>query len=211
MTCAELEPLICDYADGTLSPELRAEVERHLAGCAACAETARDAAAVMGFIGRAADVEAPPELVTRILFDPPWAQPRPHSGRGFWSRWRPIWQPVLQPRLAMGMAMTILSFAMLVRFVAPIRQLTPKDVDPAAVWRTLDDRVYRAWQRTVKFYESMRLVYQIQTTVQEWQQQQDSEAAMEADAIGRKADNRRVPVRAPEEPAGKSGTVERKP
>jgi hypothetical protein len=213
MTCAEMESLICDYADGTLGPDRKAEVERHLAGCAACAETARDAAAVLGFIERAADVEPPPELVTRILFDPPWAKPHPRaSDPGFWSRWRALWHPVLQPRLAMGMAMTILSFAMLVRFVAPVRQLTPKDMDPAAVWRALDDRAYRAWQRTVKFYESMRLVYQIQTTVQEWQQQQDSETAIEADATGRKADSRRVPVRAPDAPAGgKSGTVERKP
>ncbi len=197
MNCAGLEPLLCDYVDGTLRPEQAAEVERHLAACPACAEMARDAAAVLGFIERTADVEPPPELVTRILFDPPWAKPRARAGAGFWSRWRAFWHPLLQPRLAMGMAMTILSFAMLVRFVAPVRQLSPKDVDPAAIWRAVDDRMYRAWQRTVKFYESMRLVYQIQTTVRDWQQQQDRETAMEADEIGRKTDSRRVPVRAP--------------
>ena len=131
---------------------------------------------------RAAEVEPPPELVTRILFDPPWAKPRARPGAGFWERWRAFWQPILQPRFAMGMAMTILSFAMLARFVNPVRQLRPKDLDPAAVWRSVDDRVYRAWQRTVKFYESMRLVYQIQSTVREWQQQEDSETANEADA-----------------------------
>ena len=164
---------------------------------------------MLGFIERTADVEPPPELVTRILFDPPWAKPRAQTGAGFWERWGAFWHPILQPRLVMGMAMTILSFAMLVRFVAPVRQLTPKDVDPAAIWRSVDDRVYRAWQRTVKFYESMRLVYQIQTTVREWQQQQDSETAIEADAIGRKADDRRLPVRPPGAPAAGAGTVEK--
>lgn len=196
MTCVELEPLLCDYIDGTLEAARRAEVERHLAGCAACAEMARDAAAAAAFMERAAEVEPPPELITRILFDPPWAKPRTHIAAGWRSRWRAMWQPILQPRLAMGMAMTILSFTMLVRFVAPVRQLTPRDLDPVAVWHALDDRVYRAWQRGVKFYESMRLVYQIRTTVREWQQQNS-----EVEAVGREDDARRVPVRAPEAPA----------
>jgi len=192
MNCSAFEPLICDYVEGTLTAERKAEVERHLAVCAACAETARDSAAALGFMERAADVEPPPELVTRILFNPPWAKPGHTAEAGLAGRWRAFWQPILQPRLVMGMAMTILSFAMLARFVAPVRQLTAADMNPGAIWRAVDDRVYRGWQRTVKFYESMRLVYQIQTTVSEWRQQQEREAAAEPEP-----DSRRVPVRAP--------------
>ena len=47
----------------------KSALEAHLAGCAACAELARDAAAAVAFMERAAVVEAPPELVTRILFE----------------------------------------------------------------------------------------------------------------------------------------------
>jgi len=199
MNCADAEILICDLVDGTLDPAGRAELERHLAACSACSELARDSAAAVAFMERAADVEAPPELVTRILFDPPWGQARARSRSGLRSRLRGLFQPVLQPRFAMGMAMTILSFALVARFW-PVRQWTPQDLDPAAVWARLDDKVYRGWQRTVKFYESVRLVYQIQSTLREWQQQdQEHEAADET--AGQKPDERRVPVRNAPDPA----------
>ena len=202
MNCAEAESLICDYVDGTIVATARLELERHLAGCPACAELTRDAAGAVAFMERAADVEPPPELVTRILFDPPWAQGRARVASGLRSRLRSIVQPVLQPRFAMGMAMTILSFAMLARFVKPVRQLSPRDLNPTVVWASLDDRLYRAWQRTVKFYDSMRLVYQIQSTVRDWQQQDES--ASEAAEPETRTDERRLPLKtAPErKPAG---------
>src|ERR1700683_589012 len=172
MTCAEMEVLICDYVDGTLGLDARATVEQHLAVCRNCAEMARDAAAAVNFMERAAEVEPPPELMTRLLFEAPWVQARTlASGARNW--FRRILHPVLQPRFAMGMAMTILSFAMLARFVAPARQLRASDLAPAKVWASLEDRAYRSWERSVKFYESIKFVYQIQTKVRDWKQQQD--------------------------------------
>src|ERR1051326_637629 len=84
MNCAEIEILICDYVDGTLAPALKAELERHLAECPACADLAHDSAAAVAFIGRAADVEPPPELITRILFDAPWSKVRARSKARVW-------------------------------------------------------------------------------------------------------------------------------
>ena len=69
MNCADIEDLICDYVDGTLDAASKAEVESHLSQCRAYAELARDSAAAIAFIDRAADVEPPPELITRVLFD----------------------------------------------------------------------------------------------------------------------------------------------
>src|ERR1051326_6431740 len=121
MNCADLEILICDYVDGTLAAAERAEVERHLAECPGCAELARDSAAAVTFMERAADVEAPPELITRILFDAPWSKGKSKSKVRVWVT--AILSPILQPKYAMGMAMTILSISMLAKFVAPIRPL----------------------------------------------------------------------------------------
>ena len=106
MNCADIEILICDYVDGTLAPAARADVEHHLAGCPACAELARDSAEAVRFIERAADVEPPQELISRILFDPPWHKQRK-------SRFATRFHGLLQPRFAMGMALTVLSFAMI--------------------------------------------------------------------------------------------------
>jgi hypothetical protein len=130
---------------------------------------------VVAFIGRASDVTAPPELVTRILFEvtsgpshsavkPSWV--RRIFGNRLGGKYM---EPVLQPRYAMGMAMTLLSFAMLGRFAGiEVRHLTLADLDPVKIWTAAEDRATRTWQRGVKYYESLRLVYEIESRVKEW-------------------------------------------
>src|SRR5436853_36857 len=121
MNCADAEILICDYA--TLSSAERFELELHLGECPACAELARDSAAAVAFMERAEDVEPPPVLVNRILFEQRWKQ---HVSRGAGIRawFGKLLHPILQPRFAMSMAITILSLAWLAKYVAPARPLT---------------------------------------------------------------------------------------
>lgn len=189
MNCAELEALICDYVDGTLTAARKADVERHLEVCPGCAEVARDSAAAVAFMERAADVEPPPELITRILFDAPWTRKAPAKGRGWLSK---LIAPVMQPRFAMGMAMTILSFSILSRFV-PIQQLKAADLRPSEVWASLDDRAHRAWARSMKYYENLKVVYQIQTLLRDWQQQAEDPKAKSSEQM---TDDRKLPVKA---------------
>ncbi len=178
MNCADVEILLADYVDGALdAPHKAAEksaLEAHLAGCAACAELARDSAGAVAFMERAAVVEAPPELVTRILFEvtagPSHAVIKPSIVRRLFGKWL---EPVLQPRFAMGMAMTVLSFAMIGRFTH-VRQLTPADLDPVKVWTAAEDRVVRWYNRGVKYYDSLKVVYEIQTRLKEWADEQPS-------------------------------------
>ena len=176
MTCSDLHILLADYVDGTLRGEEKSALESHLAECAACAELARDAAGAVAFMERAAEVEAPPELLTKILFEmsngPSRAVVKPSWVHRVFGKWL---DPVLQPRFAMGMAMTLLSFAMLGRLSGiEVRQLSPSDLDPVKVWMAAEDRVHRAWERSVKYYESLRLVFEIQRQLNEWT---DEEAA----------------------------------
>ncbi|MGA2436283.1 MAG: zf-HC2 domain-containing protein [Bryobacteraceae bacterium] len=203
MNCAELEILFCDYLDGTLAAGRGAEIERHLAQCAACAAMARDAAAAVEFIDRAGRVEPPPELLTRILFELPAARHAraraPHPLRRWLDRWI---QPALQPRLAMGFAMTILSISLLwhTTGLTP-RNLTAADVNPVRIWQRLDEQAYRAWKRTVKFYENLRFVYEIQGQLKEWEQKEqelESRSGESGKALGERP--------APGGPAGNQGT-----
>jgi hypothetical protein len=72
----------------------------------------------------------------------------------------------------MGMAMTVLSFSLLARFAGiPERQLSPEDLHPAKVWASLDDRFQRVVDRAVKYYESMRVVYEVQSRLAEWSEE----------------------------------------
>ncbi|HEX3748059.1 MAG TPA: anti-sigma factor [Bryobacteraceae bacterium] len=173
MNCAEIEILICDYVDGTLTAADKAQVNLHLSVCPACTELARDAAAAVRFMGRTEDATPPPELVTKILFEAPWRKNRSAVAglRGRISAWL---RPVLQPKFVMGAAMTILSFSLLSR-VTPIHQIKASDLQPKAVWIGLENRVLDAWDRTVKFYDNLKFVYQIQTTLREWQQQDEEQ------------------------------------
>jgi hypothetical protein len=201
MNCYELETLLCDYVDGTLRPEQKAEVEGHLAECPGCAQMARDAAAVAALASRAAAVEPPPELVTRILYELAAHREKvlekrrgPLAALGQWLG------PVLQPRFAMGMAMTVLSLAMLARAAhIDVRQLSLADLDPVRVWQGVDDRFHRGWTRAVKFYESLRFVYEIRSRLAELTAQEEGppDSGSEAPA-GSAGGNQEAP-----RPAGK--------
>lgn len=175
MNCADIEILLADYVDGTLAADQKSALESHLSTCKACEEMAQDVAGAVSFMERASEVKAPPELVTRILFEissgpsrdlvkPSWFR------RIFGNRiGGKFMEPVLQPRYAMGMAFTLLSFAMLGRFAGiEVRSLTLADLDPVKIWTSAEDRATRTWQRGVKYYESLRLVFEIESRVKEW-------------------------------------------
>jgi anti-sigma factor RsiW len=175
MTCSDLEILLAEYIDGTLAPEVKSTVESHLASCVDCRELARDASSAVAFLERTAAVEAPPELVTRILFEvsngPSHSAVRPSLPQRLFGRLFGGWlEPVLQPRFMMGMAMTAL-------FFVGMRQLTPSDLDPVKVWTSAENRISRTWERGVKYYENMRLVFEIQSRLKEWNDEDLANAA----------------------------------
>jgi len=173
MTCNDFDGLLCDYLDGHISTDRRALMENHLAQCTACAELTRDSREVLGLVERSAEVETPPELVTKILQQIPqngWAS---RLSRGFLA---PVLQPLLQPRVVMGAMLTVLSLSMMTRCAGvPKHALTAGDLDPIRIWGTFDDKLNRGWERSVKTYESLKLVYEVQSRVNEWKEKQQDE------------------------------------
>jgi hypothetical protein len=171
LNCADVEILLADYLDQLLLDRDAAEVKAHLASCPGCAEMAADAAAAMALMDRAAVVEPPPELINKILFEVTSGPSRvvvqaPLRQRLF-GKWL---QPVVQPRFAMGMAMTMLSVGMLLR-LGGVREWS--DLNPVNLYAAAEDRVTRLWDRGVKNYQSLKLVYEIETRYQEWAAEQD--------------------------------------
>jgi anti-sigma factor ChrR (cupin superfamily) len=173
MKCAELESLLCDYVDGTLTPSERATVELHLETCNGCRMLVEDSKAALEFMSTAAAPEPPPALVNSILHEARTGKASPIRRSGAVSWIGRLFEPILQPKFAMGMAMTILSFSMLGRLAGiEVRRLTPQDLEPARVWATLEDKAYRTWDRAKKYYESLRVVYEIQQTLNDWSESQ---------------------------------------
>jgi hypothetical protein len=171
--CEELEVVLCDYLDGTLDATQLEAVTLHLDACPACREMADDVSGAIQFMGRVSEVTPPPELITRIVLETTGLPGEP--ARAGWRRFLGRFlDPVLQPRFAMSMALTFLSFAMIGKLVGveskPFRQA---DLNPVRLWLNLEDSAQHAWMRTVKYYEGMRLVYEVQSRYKEWAEQEE--------------------------------------
>jgi hypothetical protein len=187
MGCEEFEILLADYIDsGTAS----AEFLSHLGSCATCALLTEDAQGAVAFMEIAAEVEPPPALVGKILHatNSGWEfKLRAKGIRGWINR---LFAPVLKPRFVMGAMLTMMSITMLSRCAGgPKNTLTAADLDPVRLWSSLDYKTNRLWDRTMKSYESMRLVYEIRTQLNEWKQQQSEADDAAADA---RANNRKL-------------------
>jgi hypothetical protein len=179
MNCVEFEVQLSDYLDGVLGDSERRSLEVHAAECTLCQELMQDARMAMGFMERVAEVDVPPELVTRIVYHAPNGRFRhPLERRGLLSSAFSKWfQPVLQPRFAMGMAMTILSFAMLGRCTGvTVNKITPADLSPVKIWADLEDKALRSRDRATKYYENLRLVYELKSRIKDLQDQQEAAA-----------------------------------
>jgi hypothetical protein len=186
MGCEEFEILLADYIDsGAASPEFLS----HLESCAACARLTEDAQSAVAFMEIAAEVEPPPALVGRILDATNSGWEFKLRARGIRGRINRLFAPVLKPRIVMGAMLTMMSMTMLSQCAGgPKNTLTAADLDPVRIWASLDYKTDRLWDRAMKSYESMRLVYEIRTQLSEWEQQQSEaeEAAADARANSRK-------------------------
>ncbi len=172
MQCADFEIRLCDYLDGTLEAAARREVEEHAAGCPHCQELLAGSRTLAAFLERVPGVDAPPELITAILYRTQGAG----AGRALrgWRRWLgPLWQP----RFVMGMAMTILSVSMLSRVAGvKVRQLEAADLNPVSIWRGVDNQAHRLYDRGVKFYTNVRFIYEIMSQLRTADQEEEQPA-----------------------------------
>jgi hypothetical protein len=72
----------------------------------------------------------------------------------------------------MGMAMTILSFAMLERCTGiHVQQIQAADLNPIRIWGSVEDKTMRLKDRAIKYYENLRWVYEIETRLRSLQDQ----------------------------------------
>lgn len=177
--CAEFEILLCDAVDGALRGELSEAFREHRDSCAACNQLAVDVLGATAFLERVAVVEPPKELLTRILFETAAVKPARRlrtPDAGWFGTIKGFFGSIRQPRLAMGMAMTILSLSMLAQvFGLEIRQLRAADLEPVRIWAGVENSAHRQWSRVVKYYENIRVVYEIQSRLQEWTEQEELE------------------------------------
>lgn len=214
MNCADVEILLCDYLDGTLSPAQRAQLESHLGSCALCAEFAADAGAGLAFLEHIPDAQPPQELITRIMLQAPapglLKSLDSAQGAGGLKKWlHRMLEPIRQPRYVYGAMMTILSLSMMTKCAGvPVKDLKAEDLNPQRVWVSLETKVERIYDRSLKTYESMRLVYEVRQELRQWREQQQ-----EQDAAAPVENREIVPAKSPGAASGAtpgaSGTADK--
>src|SRR5215471_2577230 len=173
MQCADFEALLSDALDATLQGTTLAAFEAHQQSCPACAAMYQEAAAGMHWLKGLEDIEPPKHLVHNILAQTIGAVPEPSArvipvSEGWFGKLKgrlsPVFAPVMTPRFAMSFGMAFFSITMLAN-VAGFRVSDLKHVDLSA--RGLQKTYYSTEARVVRYYENIRLVYEIESRVRD--------------------------------------------
>jgi hypothetical protein len=173
MQCVEFEALLAEALDTTLHGTTLAAFEAHQQSCPACAAMYQEAAAGMHWLKGLEDIEPPKHLVHNILAQTIGSIPESSAqaapiGEGWLekvkARIAPIFAPVMTPRFAMSFGMAFFSITMLAN-VAGFHVSDLKHVDLSA--RGLQKTYYSTEARVVRYYENIRLVYEIESRVRD--------------------------------------------
>jgi len=172
MHCNEFDALLTDMLDGVLSGAELDRFQAHARSCKACGPLLAEAEAGRNWLKGLTEVEPPASLVTSILASTtgvdsqrlraPARAVQPHItwlDRLQASFLEPVWAMVRQPRFAMsfGMAFFALSVGLTVLGIKP-GDIAKIPTSPTAIRHTY----YNAQARVVRYYDNMRLVYQVQ-------------------------------------------------
>jgi len=173
MQCVEWEALLADALDGMLHGSTLAAFEAHQQSCPVCGAQYQEAAAGMHWLKGLEEVEVPRNLVHNIMVHTAGAQPVPRekavvAGENWWGRLKgrlaPVVAPVVTPRFAMSFGMAFFSITMLLN-VAGFHIADLKHVDLSA--RGVQKTYYSTEARVVRYYENLRLVYEIESRVRD--------------------------------------------
>jgi Putative zinc-finger len=191
LRCDEWVDRIADALDGTLTAADAAAFTRHHGECALCAQMLKEThqgKAWMEYL--AVEPEVPAGLLEKILArtsEPPVpgiAMPAlAVPARPAWHRValpvvRQAARQVLEPRLMMTVAMAFFSIALTLNLTGiKLTELRPSDFQPSRVKANLTRQYYSTNLQVTKYYENLRLVYEMEARVRELRRSTESEPA----------------------------------
>ena len=196
LSCAQCEGMAQDAADGALMVEEQLQFDLHIAGCAQCQRHYADAqrgAAWMEMLREVPPVP-PANLVDQILAKTsgnPDARTLaishlvqtgsllaagPARVLPFRAPASPVARmmaTVMQPRFAMTAAMAFFSIALTLNLAGVrLNQLHAIDLSPTSVKRSF----WSVNNRAVRYYDNLRVVYEMESRVRELQRDTDSDS-----------------------------------
>lgn len=159
-TCEQTEARLSDYLDGVLQPGEQTAFVHHVNDCERCAPLVAGVAHLLGALHAFQPVEPSPRLVDSILT----ATQGPRT-------WRSAkhWLSALQsPRFVYG-AVSVAATFLVVLTASGFSWKKPKlaDLAPAAIYRKANSGAHVMYARGTKFVSDLRVVYEIQTRLNE--------------------------------------------
>ncbi len=183
MQCVECEALLAEALDDTLQGPSRAVFESHQQSCPACHTMVEEARIGMHWLQELEEFEPPKNLVHNILAQTigtlPSEQVEARSCDTFLDKVKQrlsgFFGPVATPRFAMSFGMAFFSITMLLN-VAGIHLTDLRHIDLTS--KGVTKLYYDTQARAVRYYENIRLVYEIESRVRDLrkavdQQQED--------------------------------------
>ena len=180
LQCTQFEALLAEAIDGTLAAPEMVQFEAHAQACQDCgpmlAETRRGMLLLRGL----AEAEPPRNLVRNILIATTGVDERqsveeaPRLGlaerfRGWLQpAYAPLVATVRQPRFAMSFSMAFFSVALLLQVTGVnIGDLRNADLRPTSIRDAVVRKYYATSADVVRYYDNLRLVYEVQTRLEE--------------------------------------------
>jgi hypothetical protein len=195
LRCDEWENLIADALDGTLPAAEAAAFARHHAECALCAQMLKETQQGKAWIEYLAEEpEVPADLLKKILARtsgtvseagvvPGVPLPvRAVPPRPAWHRVLPVVRQVarqaFEPRLMMTAAMAFFSIALTLNLTGiKLTEVRAADLRPSRLRATLSRQYYSTNEQVMKYYENLRLVYEMEARVRELRRSTEAEPA----------------------------------
>jgi putative zinc finger protein len=174
MSCSTFEALLDEALEGTLGEARMSPFQAHAATCPNCGPMFEFAQAGFAALHAVPEVEPPRYLVHNILAATTGVEAAAKHATTAEPGWRervagwvrPVFAPVLSPRFAMSTGMAFFSFMLVLNLVGvKLSDLRHLDLRPSAVQHAAQHTYYDTEARVVKYYENIRLVYQIQSGV----------------------------------------------
>ena len=163
-TCEQTEARLSDYLDGLLDGAEWSAFNQHVNTCAVCTPLVSSVAHTLGGLYALEQVDPPPQLETRILL----ATVGVARSKFDFSAWL---RSFLSPRFVYATVSVAATMALLLTATG-FNWRKPKlaDLAPATVYRRADSTIHVTYARSVKFVSDLRVVYEIQSRMNEGDQ-----------------------------------------
>jgi len=161
--CMNSEERLADFLEGQLEAAERAEMEAHLAECAACRGLAAQVRWISGRLPHLPPEVVPSGLVYRIL-----EATSGTAGQKPAVPWKTLLTGMLSPRFALGLGTVAATIFILFQALGiNPSKMTAADLNPLNLYRAADAQVHLTYARGVRFVNDLRVVYEIRSRLEE--------------------------------------------